>query len=134
MRPSFPTFLLLLTILVSTSGFDTTTEWSASSNDSSFPSNSPVLYIIPTTDAFDQVGFVGSNETAPTGAVTTGLTFFGTSVAYAASDSDYQMSFWAQPTNTTGVWALMWNSSGAPEDDSVPVTLKSVAPLQISRE
>ena len=34
-----------------------------------------------------------SNDTAPTGAVTTGFAWFGTQVAYAANESNYELLF-----------------------------------------
>ena len=91
-------------------------------------SSSPSLYIVPSSSSFAQAGFISSNSSTPSGAVTTGFTFFGTDVAYAPSSSSYEMQFWAQATNTTGVWALMWNQNGTLEDNSTPVTVKSIAP------
>ena len=61
---------------------------------------------MPTNGSYTQVGFVSTNGTAPTGAVTTGFAFFGTQVAYAASDSDYELMFWATSTNETGIYGL----------------------------
>jgi hypothetical protein len=90
------------------------------------------LYIITTSGSFSQVGFLSTNDTASAGQTTSGFTFFGTSVAYAANDSDYQMKFWATSTNTTGVWKLMWNANGNLESNSVPVVLKSTPPVSLT--
>jgi hypothetical protein len=132
------TSLQLTLAPVSTGGSDSTTPWTAapnSTNTTFFPSTNPVLYIIPTSGSFAQVGFVDPNDTstAPTGAVTTGFTFFGTNVAYVGNDSSIQLQFWAQETNTTDVWALMWNAAGIAEDRSIPVTLKSTPPTVLNR-
>jgi hypothetical protein len=89
------------------------------------------MYVITTSGSFSQVGFLSSNGTAPTGAVTSGFNFFGTNVAYAASNTDYQMQFWATSTNTTGLWQLMWNANGQSEANSVPVALKSTPPVTV---
>jgi hypothetical protein len=61
---------------------DTTTAWTITPNSTDVSFNATEsLYIVPTTGAFEQVGFASSNDTLPTDAVTTGFSFFGTSVA-----------------------------------------------------
>jgi hypothetical protein len=90
------------------------------------------MYITTTSGSFTQVGFLSSNDTSATGEVTSGFTWFGNSVAYASNNSDYQMQFWATSTNTTGIWRLMWNAAGQLESSSVPVVLKSSAPVAIT--
>jgi hypothetical protein len=115
-------------ITFTTYGEATTTPWIVTSNTTAFSGN-PKLYIITTSGSFSQVGFLPANDTAAGGETISGLTFYGTNVAYAASDSDYQMQFWATSTNTTGVWQLMWNANGKLESNSVPVVLKSTPPV-----
>ncbi|KAH8782454.1 hypothetical protein BGZ57DRAFT_239107 [Hyaloscypha finlandica] len=114
----------------------TTTAWTISPNNSTVSFNSTKsMYIVPTTGSFTQVGFSSSNDTLPTDAVTTGFTFFGTSVAYAASDSDYEMMFWATATNTTGIYALYWNAAASNDDivnGSFPVTVKATPPVVLT--
>lgn len=39
--------------------------------------------------------------------------------------SDYQSLFWAQETDTEGLYKLHWNADNANRDDSVPVTIKT---------
>jgi hypothetical protein len=90
------------------------------------------LYIITTSGSSSQVGFLSANDTAAAGETTSGLTFFSMNVAYAANDSDYQMQFWATPTNKTGVWRLIWNANGKPKTNSVPVVLKSTPPVTLA--
>jgi hypothetical protein len=118
-------------ITFTTYGEATSTPWTATSNTSAFSGN-PELYIITTSGSFSQVGFLTANDTAATGETSLGFTFFGTTVAYAANDSDYQMQFWAASTNTTGIWKLMWNANGKLESNSVPVVLKSTPPLTLT--
>lgn len=89
------------------------------------------MYIINTSGSFNQVGFLALNDSAMTGAVTSGFTWFGTNVAYAANNSNYQMQFWATPPNDTGIWRLMWNANGLSESNSVPVALKSTPPVTL---
>ncbi|KAE9378162.1 hypothetical protein N431DRAFT_399624 [Stipitochalara longipes BDJ] len=114
----------------------TTTAWTISPNSSTVTFNSTEsMYIIPTTGSFTQVGFSSSTDTLPTDAVTTGFTFFGTNVAYAASDSNYELMFWASATNTSGVYALYWNAAASTDDlinGSFPVTVKTTAPTVLS--
>jgi hypothetical protein len=76
---------------------------------------------------------VASDGDAPTGATTSGFTWYGTILAYYDSDDNLEMKFWATPTNTTGVWALKWNSDGTSDGVSVPVVLKSTPPTVLHR-
>lgn len=88
------------------------------------------FYINTSTGSFTQAGFYNNQTDGALAAdlSTTGFTYMGSEVAYAASESDYQEKFWARTTNATGIWQLMWNVDGALEADSVPITLKSFAP------
>jgi hypothetical protein len=90
-----------------------------------------MLYIVPTTDAFEQVGFAANSSDIPDGAVTTGFGWMGTQVAYAESESNYLMQFWAIPSDDSGNFALYWNSNGSAIAGAVPVTLKSVSPIAL---
>ncbi|KAA8899146.1 hypothetical protein FN846DRAFT_1023349 [Sphaerosporella brunnea] len=111
---------------------DTKVPWTITSNTSTAITGSQ-LYVIPTSGKFQQVGFVASNGTAPTGAATSGFTWFGTMLAYSESSSNMEMKFWASPTNTSGVWALMWNADGTTDGTSVPVVLKRTPPTVLTR-
>jgi hypothetical protein len=81
------------------------------------------FYIVPTDSAFESTGFV-TNSTAPTGAVTTGFGTFGNQLVYF-DNSTLLSQFWAETTDTDGVWAVKWNSASTSQDDSTPVTLKT---------
>jgi hypothetical protein len=134
---AFPSWATVATNVTFTLDPDsTTTAWTISPNGSAVTFNATEsLYIVPTTGSFTQVGFASSNDSMPTGAVTTGFAFFGTSVAYTASDSDYELMFWASATNTSGIWALYWNAAAAASDminGSFPVTVKTTAPTVLS--
>jgi hypothetical protein len=80
---------------------------------------SPLLYIVPTDGAFEQVGFTGNASAVPAGGTTTGFSWFGTSVAFAGSESDFEMAFWAVNTDTAGLWSLYWGKNNANVDNSV---------------
>jgi hypothetical protein len=71
------------------------------------------MNIVPTNGSFTQVRFTStSGNSLPTGATTSGFGWFGTSVAYAASSSEYKLMFWAVSTNITGIYVLYWNTDG----------------------
>jgi hypothetical protein len=95
------------------------------------------MYIVPTTNSFQQVGFVdlngdsNSSSSAPDGATTTGFKWYGTTVAYTTEDSQYEMQFWAVTTNITGLYTLHWNSNGSLHDNATPVTVKSTPPNNV---
>ncbi|KAJ4393478.1 hypothetical protein N0V93_002690 [Gnomoniopsis smithogilvyi] len=85
------------------------------------------FYIVTTSDAFEDCGFQGSNETAPSGASMTGFMKYGSQIIWSSGD-DYVSQFWAQETETDGLYKLKWNSAGVDRADSVPVTIKTAAP------
>ncbi|KAH8602218.1 hypothetical protein B0O99DRAFT_680358 [Bisporella sp. PMI_857] len=120
-------------ITFTTDSDDTTVPWTITANSTSTSFNETLdLYIIPTAATFNQVGFATSDD-LPTDAVSSGFSWFGTQVAYAASESDYQMQFAAVPTNDTGVFALYWDGAGATTlDGTFPVTLKSTPPTVVT--
>lgn len=91
------------------------------------------FYIVTTSGAYKQAGFVEANSSLPSGAVKTGFMKYGAYVMYL--DDDTMLSeFWAQETNTTGLWALKWNVDGSSQTDSVPVALKTLAPTRASND
>jgi hypothetical protein len=109
--------------------------WTISSNDTTLDS-SLQLYINPTSNSFDQIGFYSSSNsstTLPTGAVTTGFSLFGSALSYQDSAGSLEMQFSAMQTNTTDVWRLMWNAGGqggvtVDGFAITPVTLKTSPP------
>jgi hypothetical protein len=113
----------------------TTTAWTIAPNATNSSSNVTFnstlsMYIVTTTEDFQQVGFTSTSDALPTGATTIGFTFMGTSAVYVASESDYQMRFWASTTNVTDLYALYWNGGGnaTTPNGSFPVVLKTTAP------
>lgn len=107
------------------------TTWPVSPNDTAW-SSSPVLYINPSSGAFDSVGFVNTTDATSDGAVTSGFIFYGKNVMYQDSTGIMQAKFWATKTDQADVWILKWNSDGASQDNSVPVAIKSTPPVTIS--
>lgn len=93
--------------------------------------------VVPTTGSIAPVGFVSVNDTSslPTGAVTTGFNWYGTQVVYAASDSDWELMFWAIPTNATGFWKLVWNAAATDvASTTTPVAIKRTGPTAITAD
>lgn len=79
--------------------------------------------------AYEAAGFLSSNTSTTAGNVTTsGFSIFGGQLVYS-DGSDIESQFWAKTTDVDGVWGLMWNEDGTSQDDSVPVTLKTTAPV-----
>ena len=80
-------------------------------------------------------------SSAPAGAMTTGFVTYGPTVMVIAAETDsgedgndagkttYASEFWASATDTDGVWTLMWNEAGTAQDNSVPLTIKTTAPM-----
>lgn len=119
-------------ITFNTDSSNTTAPWTIDANSTTVSFNKTLeLYIVPTTSSYTQVGFVSTTGTAPTGAVTTGFAFFGTQVAYAASESNYELLFWATSTNETGIYGLYWNAAGSPTNGSFPVVIKTTPPTVV---
>lgn len=43
----------------------------------------------------------------------------------------YESKFWAESTDTDGLYMLTWNVNNANMENRVPVTLKTIAPASI---
>lgn len=122
-----------------------TTSSSAASNSTSALTSGSAFYVVAgstsdTDDSFAQAGFVADAASAPSGATTTGFVTYGPYVMVLSASDDgaasaggkdtYVSEFWATASGTTdGVWTLMWNAAGTAQDNSVPVTLKTTAPI-----
>ncbi|KAF3761943.1 hypothetical protein M406DRAFT_333989 [Cryphonectria parasitica EP155] len=104
-------------------------EWNATTmeNGTSTTDSSAAFYIVTASNSYVPCGFKSSNTTAPTGATMTGFTTFGSQIVWV-NGSNYQSQFWAKTTDTDNVYTLNWNVDGANQADSVPVTVKTVAP------
>jgi hypothetical protein len=113
-------------VTVATSG-DTTTPWSVAANSSTVSFNE-TLYMALNPITTSQIEFTPANNMTAD-YVNTGLAWFGTSVAYAADESNYQLSFAGLATNTSGVYALYFVVGTDSIDGSFPVSVKSTAPV-----
>ncbi|RYP34496.1 hypothetical protein DL767_004272 [Monosporascus sp. MG133] len=83
------------------------------------------VFAIPADDASSrQICFLG-NETS-NGATTSGFGFFGQLVFLEGSDGSLQTQFYAQPTDTEGIWALAWDNADA--EGAVPVAIRDTPP------
>ncbi|KAG4419638.1 hypothetical protein IFR04_007235 [Cadophora malorum] len=103
----------------------TDTTWNATRANSTTSIGS--FFIVDTDSAFTAAGFLSSNSTTPTDAITTGFKVYGGQVVLV-SNGTLLSQFWATTTDTEGVYSLMWNSAGTSQDNSVPVALKTMAP------
>ncbi|CAK7232346.1 hypothetical protein SBRCBS47491_008238 [Sporothrix bragantina] len=134
--------LTAVTWTIDTSGTDAWTvaanTTASTTNSSSSLTSGSTFYIVSDStsdDSFAQAGFVSDASSAPTGATTTGFVTYGPFVMVLDDTDDsgketYVSEFWATETDTDGLWALMWNEDGSAQDNSVPVTLKTTAPVE----
>ncbi|CAK7230092.1 hypothetical protein SCUCBS95973_007457 [Sporothrix curviconia] len=137
--------LTAVTWTIDTSGTDAwtvaanaTAATANSTNSTSALTSGSAFYIVSdsaSADAFAQAGFVSDAASAPTGATTTGFVTYGPYVMVLEDDADgsgqetYVSEFWATTTDTDGLWTLMWNEAGTAQDNSVPLTIKTTAPV-----
>ena len=98
-------------------------------------STAGTFYIIDSGSTYAAVGFVSSNtaSTATNGTnfTTVGFSLFGGQVVYT-DGTTLESQFWAKTTAIDGVWSLMWNSDGSNQANSVPVTVKTIAPVVLT--
>lgn len=118
------------TVAANTTSGVTTNSTSSLTSGSSFY----VVTSSDSTDSFAQAGFVSDASSAPTGATTTGFVTYGPYVMLVEDDTSddqetYVSEFWATASGTDGLWTLMWNEAGTSQDNSVPVALKTTAPV-----
>lgn len=73
---------------------------------------------------FDAVGVAEFAATSEINGTVSGFALFATQLVYN-NNFELELQFWAQSTDTDGIYALMWNSDGDLQDDSFPVTLKA---------
>ncbi|KAH8895523.1 hypothetical protein GQ53DRAFT_792608 [Thozetella sp. PMI_491] len=101
--------------------------WNVTANETSDFADLSQFYIVTSDNAYEPAGFVPPNGTIPDGAEVLGFATYGTFVMFL-SGSNYLSQFWAQTSDTDGVWTLKWNQDGSSQDDSVAVTLKLTPP------
>lgn len=90
-------------------------------------SSTASFYIVTSDASFDAAGFMPLNTSAPTGAAIKGFFKYGTQIMWS-NGGTYESKFWAQKTAKEGQYKLAWNSANVDKEDSVPVTIKTVAP------
>lgn len=120
------------TVAANTTSATTTNSTSSLTSGSSFY----VVTSSDSSDSFAQAGFVSDTSDAPTGSTTTGFVTYGSYVMVidenAEDQETYVSEFWATQSDTEGLWTLMWNEAGTAQDDSVPVTIKTTAPVAMT--
>ena len=79
---------------------------------------------VPPIGSAGQVSFV-SNTT--TDVVTSGFFWYGHVAFLSTSSGDFESLFFAETTDTDGLWKLMWNSTST-DGTIVPLILKDTAP------
>ncbi|KAM3065647.1 hypothetical protein ACMFMG_011356 [Clarireedia jacksonii] len=85
------------------------------------------FYIVNDGSSHKAAGFATSNATLPTNATTIGFSLFGGQVVFIDAGSRFLSQFWAVEASN-GLWLLTWNSDGKPQDNSVPVIVKTTPP------
>jgi hypothetical protein len=77
--------------------------WNVTINSNATTITTSTFYIVNTADAFHPVGFLTSNETAPSDVETVGFTLYGTDVVFK-SGSTLEAQFWVTATDSTEEW------------------------------
>ncbi|POS74717.1 hypothetical protein DHEL01_v206890 [Diaporthe helianthi] len=113
---------------------DTTWNVTANITDPELPVDTGRTFYIVNSDAvYEPCGFKAPNEALPADASTTGFFLFGRQ-AFWSDGSVYEAQFWAKATGETDLYTLNWNKAGIEQIDSVPVTVKTTAPLVLELE
>ncbi len=100
----------------------------ASSNATSSGTFSNATFYVPTTGATDrQAGFLLANETASSDMTLTGWQFYGEVLLLVGSNGAWNSLFYAEATDTEGLWALNWNSTGK-DSGAIPLAIRKNAP------
>ena len=105
------------------------TSWTASPNTTNtttvVPPWSNVALYVPVSDSSDKrVGFLSDNNTAVSGAVTSGFRFYGSMAALVGTDGQLE-TLWYSLQVSERVHALYWNDTSLGQ---TPVVLRSKAP------
>ena len=56
---------------------------------------------------------------------------FGHQLVWISGAGELEQKFWAKPSNTDGVYTLVWNVDAIAADGAVPVSVKNVAPVTV---
>ena len=86
------------------------------------------MFAVPATGSTGQVSFVSNTSSGDV--VTSGFFFYGHVAMLSTSSGDLESVFFAQDTDTDGLWKLMWNVT-ATDDSIVPLTLKNTPPSTV---
>ncbi|EOD50573.1 Glycoside hydrolase family 12 [Neofusicoccum parvum] len=82
------------------------------------------LYIRPEED--NAVGVLPMASISKINGTVTGFALFATQLVYN-NNTQLEAQFWAEKTNTSGIYSLVWNSDGvSASGDSYPVVIKGV--------
>ncbi|KAF2231012.1 hypothetical protein EV356DRAFT_535836 [Viridothelium virens] len=90
----------------------------------------PSLFINAAPNAVEPAGFITLDNTTNS-TTETDFTIFGSALYFKNSSGPIQAQFYASPTDTDGTYVLKWNTNNIVESNSVPVTLKNIAPPSI---
>ncbi|KAL9084161.1 MAG: hypothetical protein Q9165_008209 [Trypethelium subeluteriae] len=93
-------------------------------------STPPSLFINAVPNAVEPAGFITVDNTTNS-TTETDFIIFGSALYFKNSSGPIQAQFYASPTDTDGTYVLKWNTNNIVESDSVPVTVKNIAPPAI---
>lgn len=82
------------------------------------------MYIM--NEDFNTVGVSPIADIAYRNGSVSGFAMFALQLVYN-NNSTLESQFWAQSTDTDGVYSLMWNTEGELQNNSFPVILKSTS-------
>ncbi|KAK9858899.1 hypothetical protein MYU51_015705 [Penicillium brevicompactum] len=104
--------------------------WIASpdSTERSAPFSANVLCLNQDTASANPVSFSGTSEVGRSNKLTNVWSLYGSYVLVTLDKAN----FYAKPTGTDGLYSLLWSTSAEEMTDSIPLTLRTIAPATAS--
>lgn len=114
---------------VTTVTFSNTTATDNSTSASTSDLSNSTFYVPTAASASRQAGFLSTNATVPSDAVTSGWMFYGQVLVLVGDDGVWNTLFYAVAVDngTDGLWVLDWNNT-AQDTAGVPLTIKDNGP------
>ncbi|CAG8921470.1 unnamed protein product [Penicillium salamii] len=109
---------------------DSSNTWIASpdSTQRSAPFSADVLCLNQGTASANPVSFSGNSDVQRSNKLSNVWSLYGSYVLVTLDKAN----FYAKPTGTDGVYSLLWSTSAEEMKDTIPLTLRTMAPATVS--